>query len=139
VSIFFHAEDISFTFLQKRKTKAWINKVISSYNRIAGNINIIFCSDSYLLSINKEYLNHDYFTDVITFDMSVDDKISGDIFISLDKVKVNASEWSVSFESELFRVMIHGVLHLLGFDDNTEYRRKEMRKLEDNALSLLID
>ncbi|TLX77105.1 rRNA maturation RNase YbeY [Labilibacter sediminis] len=115
----------------------WVNKVISKYNCTTGEIAFIFCSDSYLLEINKEFLNHNYFTDIITFNYCEGDIISGDIFISIDTVNSNAKEYSVSFENELNRVIIHGVLHLLGFDDKTEEENEKMHELEDEALNLL--
>jgi len=139
VSLFFHSEDISFDLKFKRKTKKWIYTVISLYNRVPGNLNIIFCSDNYLLSINKQYLNHNYFTDVVTFDLSENTEISGDIFISIDKIKENAKEWNTTESNELLRVIIHGILHLLGFNDDTEENRENMRHLEDKALSLWED
>lgn len=139
MSLFFHSEDISFDLKFKRKTKKWIYTVISLYNRVPGNLNIIFCSDNYLLSINKQYLNHNYFTDVVTFDLSENTEISGDIFISIDKIKENAKEWNTTESNELLRVIIHGILHLLGFNDDTEENRENMRHLEDKALSLWED
>jgi len=137
VSIYFHTEDLHFNLPEKRITRNWIYSVILSYNRVPGDINFIFCSNDYLLEINKSYLNHHYYTDVITFNLAEGAEISGDVFISVDKVKENAKVWNVSFKSECLRVMIHGVLHLLGFDDNNEESRKEMKEMEDKALSLL--
>ncbi|MBK8805126.1 MAG: rRNA maturation RNase YbeY [Bacteroidales bacterium] len=99
-------------------------------------INIIFCSDEYLLNINKEYLSHDYFTDIITFDYS-ETTISSDIFISLDRIKENSNELKISYKSELYRVIIHGVLHLVGYDDTSDIEKKEMTSMEDFYLDKL--
>jgi len=103
-----------------------------------GNLNIIFCSDNYLLKMNKEYLGHNYFTDVITFDYSEENLISGDVFISVDTVKENAKNYEVSFENELFRVIIHGVLHLIGYNDKTDKEQEEMTIKENYYLDKLI-
>jgi len=139
VKIYFHTEDISFRYKDKEKTREWLKQIISGYDRIPGSLNFIFCSDSYLLDINKNYLNHHHYTDVITFDLAEDERISGDIFISVDKVKENAALWEDSFSRELRRVMVHGVLHLLGYDDSSEAERNIMRVLEDKALSLWMN
>lgn len=117
--------------------KKWIKQLIISHSRKMGDINYIFCSDAYLLEINKKYLNHNYFTDIITFDNSEDDsKLSGDIFISLDTVKTNASEYKVSFFEEILRVMAHGVLHLVGFNDKNDKDQAVMTQKENEALEL---
>ena len=113
----------------------WIENTILSEKKKAGEISFIFCSDDYLLEINKEHLNHDYYTDVITFDYVVDDEISGDIFISIDRIKENAKEFTVSFTDELNRIMIHGVLHLLGYKDKEKDEKELMTKKEDEYLS----
>lgn len=139
MKIYFHTEDISFRYKDKEKTREWLKQIISGYDRIPGSLNFIFCSDSYLLDINKNYLNHHHYTDVITFDLAEDERISGDIFISVDKVKENAALWEDSFSRELRRVMVHGVLHLLGYDDSSEAERNIMRVLEDKALSLWMN
>lgn len=115
-----------------------IEAVLSNENRTLGEINYIFCSDEYLLNINKQYLNHDYYTDVISFDYSEDDIISGDIFISVDTVKDNAKEYDVEFEKELARVMVHGVLHFIGYKDKTDEDAKQMRQKENQYLPLFI-
>ncbi len=115
----------------------WIEKTIQSEKNKAGEISFIFCSDNYLLNINKEFLNHDYFTDVITFDYVVEDEISGDIFISVDRIKENAAEFKVSFEDELNRIMIHGVLHLLGYKDKVVEDKQMMTDKENEYLSKL--
>ena len=97
---------------------SWLTKVCVSENKVCGPISIIFCSDDYLLSVNKEYLDHDYYTDIITFDYSTDSEVSGDLFISIDRVKENALTYNVLFLTELYRVLVHGVLHLCGYCDN---------------------
>ena len=103
-----------------------------------GEISYIFCSDDYLLDINKTYLKHDFYTDIITFDYTDAKKISGDLYISIDRVRDNAQELNLGFEQELHRVIIHGVLHLLGLKDKTEEEAKEMRKAEEECLKSLM-
>ncbi|MBR5957763.1 MAG: rRNA maturation RNase YbeY [Salinivirgaceae bacterium] len=115
-----------------------IETVLANENRTLGEVNYIFCSDEYLLNINKQYLNHDYYTDVISFDYSEDGIISGDIFISVDTVKDNAKEYAVEFEKELARVMVHGVLHFIGYKDKTDEDAKLMRQKENQYLPLFI-
>ena len=116
--------------------KKWIKYTILTFNRKIGDISIIFCTDEYLLIINQTYLNHDYFTDIITFNYNINNIISGDIFISSDTVKINASEFNTTEQEEFLRVIIHGILHLLGFDDQTENEKQEMRKQENIALEI---
>lgn len=138
--ISFHTEDIKFNLKNKTILKQWIVSTIEKKKRKAGDINFIFCSDEHLLGINKQYLDHDTYTDIVTFDYSKEDpkkKISGDIFISIDRVKENAEKFSKSFEDELHRVIIHGVMHLLGYKDKTKATKEEMTKEEDHALKRL--
>lgn len=135
----FFSQEISFNISSRLLLKKWIKFTVSSYKSKVGEINIIFCSDSYLLKINKEYLGHDYYTDIITFDYCEGEKISGDLFISIDSVRENASIYGCTFEEELHRVMIHGILHLLKEDDHTGEQRKKMREAEDLALKKLAD
>ena len=135
-NISFFSEDISFEIDNSHKHIIWINSLISSHSKIEGEITYIFCSDNYLLSINKEHLNHDTFTDIITFDYSQSGIISGDIFISIERVIENAKLFSQEFSQELKRVMAHGVLHLIGFKDKTEEEKKDMREAEENAIKL---
>lgn len=131
----YFVEDISFKFLKKRECSSWIKATIieetANNPKVAGDICIIFCSDNYLLNMNKQFLSHEYYTDVITFDNSEKDKVSGDIFISIDSVKSNADYYKQEFRTELNRVIIHGVLHLLGFKDKTIKERAKMREKED--------
>lgn len=130
-------EEVKFPTLPKMKINRWIKDTASSYNKKAGDISYIFCTDERILEINKQYLNHDYFTDIITFDYTEGQIISGDIFISIDTVKSNAEEFGVSFENELYRIIIHGILHLCGQDDKTPELRKEMTIKENTALENL--
>jgi len=129
----YHIEDIQFKLLHKRILTSWIKRSIQEKMDL-GELNFIFCSDDYLLNINKQYLNHNYYTDVITFDYCNQNILSGDIFISLDTVRENSIEYNVSFDNELYRVMIHGVLHLLGFDDKSNEDKVQMKNAEDEAL-----
>ncbi|TNE80751.1 MAG: rRNA maturation RNase YbeY [Bacteroidetes bacterium] len=133
---FHSSEQIKFHVKQIRKTKNWIKELIQSYHKQLGDINYIFQSDEELLELNKSALNHDYYTDIITFDYCDDTTISGDLFISIDRVKENALNFAVPFEHELRRVMAHGVLHLLGHKDKSESDSKKMRSAEDKALDL---
>jgi len=114
----------------------WLSRVIISESKIDGDLNYIFCDDEYLLGINQQYLNHDTYTDIITFDYCDGDTISGDIFISIERVEDNAQEYSVSFEEELHRVMAHGVLHLLGYKDKSDQEARLMREKENEKIKL---
>ena len=134
VSYFY--ENTSYFFKGKVKNNYWLRTVAESEIRRLGDLNIIFCSDNYILGINQQYLGHDYFTDIITFDYCEGDKLSGDLFISVDSVRENAIEYGQTFERELERVMVHGVLHLIGYDDHTKAQQKIMRSKEDYYLSL---
>lgn len=136
MAISFFNEEVNKPKIEYRKIKTWIKAIIESSGKSIGDINYIFCSDEYILKINLEYLNHDYFTDIITFNYCNENIISGDIFISIDTVNNNANEFGTK-DTEIFRVMIHGILHLIGFDDNIEIDKKIMREEEDKALCLL--
>lgn len=133
----FFSEDIDFVFKKRMLTKSWLKMVSGSELKKLGDINIIFCSDNYILDINIKYLQHDYFTDIITFDYCTSDTLSGDLFISIDSVKENASFYGNSFENELNRVIVHGLLHLIGYDDHCEEDILIMREKEDYYLNLL--
>lgn len=138
--ISFYTEDIVFVLKNKVVLKKWITNTIKIKKRKIGDIAFVFCSDDHLLNINKKYLNHTTLTDIITFDYSKENpqkSICGDIFISIDRVKENAKEFSKTFENELHRVMIHGILHLLGHTDKTEVAKTEMTKEEDLCLKKL--
>ena len=136
MNIDFNFTDAEFTFSDLEKVKKWIVHTIETEYCFTGNITYIFCSDNYLLDVNKKYLNHDYFTDVITFDYVKNKVISGDIFISVDRTKENSVVYNVSHETELLRVMIHGVLHLIGYDDLTDEQENEIHSKEDFYLNL---
>lgn len=139
-SIQFFEEDIKFLLKDKRKLRNWFRATILEEGGKPGTLNFIFCSDSYLLNINTSYLNHNTFTDIVTFDLSEDNKsVSGDIFVSIERVKDNAKAFAITFSQELHRVLIHGILHLLGYKDKTPSQKKEMRSKEDYYLSLLAD
>jgi rRNA maturation RNase YbeY len=134
----FFAENISFNLKNRRRIKYWIADAIIGENKIIGEINFIFCSDDYLLDMNRKYLSHDYFTDVITFDFCEGDKISGDIFISIDSVRSNSAKYGQSFANELYRVMIHGILHLCSYGDSTKPETALMRSKENIYLEKLV-
>ncbi|MFY7706640.1 MAG: rRNA maturation RNase YbeY [Flavobacteriales bacterium] len=134
--ISFHNEDIAFVLPQKRLYKQWIEQTVLSHGKTVGGLTYVFCSDEYLLEMNKTYLQHDYYTDIITFDYSEENNISGDLFISVDRVKDNAFKIGVSLQNEMQRVVIHGVLHLCGFKDKEKTDVEIMRKMEEKALLL---
>lgn len=123
--------------LAKRKINAWIKEVAKIYDRTIGEIAYIFTDDPGILEVNKQYLEHNYFTDVITFDYCENKVLHGDIFISLDTIKSNAQDYGVSYETELYRVLIHGILHLTGQDDKTPETQEVMTQKENNSLELL--
>lgn len=132
----YQCQDIKFVLKEKRKISKWINDVIKSHQKKLGNVSYIFCSNEYILELNQKYLNHNYFTDIITFDYCSDNIVEGDIFISVDTVLDNSHRFKTNFNDELLRVIIHGVLHLVGFSDKTAKQQKQMRVLEDEALSI---
>ncbi|RLD63588.1 MAG: rRNA maturation RNase YbeY [Bacteroidetes bacterium] len=132
----FYFESINRFPLKKLEIKNWLKKVIINENYEPSNINLIFCSDKYLIEINKKYLAHDYFTDIITFNYCEEKLIAGDIYISVDRIKENASLFKTNFENELNRVMVHGILHLLKYDDKTEEQKKEMTAKENQYLKI---
>ncbi len=136
MAIRFSVQDIDFDLPQPTDVKKWITEVVQRRQKRVGNISYLFCSDEYLLGANQRYLNHDTYTDIITFDYVAADLISGDIMISVDRVGENASQFGVPFIHELHRVIIHGVLHLLGQGDKSPEEAVQMRKLEEEALAL---
>lgn len=136
-NIEFCSEDRNVPFKNEADVKTWLVKILKSYNNTLGELNYIFCSDTYLLELNKEHLNHDYYTDVITFDYCEGNVISGDIFISVDMISFNAEKFLKSKENELYRVMAHGLLHLCGLKDKSDTEARKMRDAEDMALLLL--
>ncbi len=135
----FFNEDINFdlSIEQKQFLKTWITQCIENFSKHEGDINIIFASDEYLYQLNIKYLNHDYYTDIITFDYVNQNQINGDLFISIERVKENANIYHEPFERELYRVIIHGILHLIGFSDKTENQKQIMREKENFCLSKL--
>ncbi|MDR2383859.1 MAG: rRNA maturation RNase YbeY [Prevotellaceae bacterium] len=134
----FYDENADFPFTGKRQfAKKQIKTLLKMENKEAGDLCFIFCTDDFLLSINKKYLEHDYYTDVITFDYTVDNTVSGDIFISIERIKENAREFGVPFDHELSRVMYHGSLHLCGYKDKSEDEKQTMREKEDFYLRTL--
>ena len=137
MAIHFFNEDADFTLANKEQTVKWIEKVLKKENYKADNINYIFCSDKHLHDLNQQYLNHDTLTDIITFDNSEDPQLlEADIFISVERVAENARNLKTSFDNELHRVMIHGLLHLIGFGDHSDKEKQLMREKEDACLSL---
>jgi len=135
----FHYLDVNFTFTKRRDLKRFLSKVFKKENKKLGSLSYIFCSDSYLLEINQEFLRHDFLTDIITFDLSeMSQEIEGEIYISIDRVKDNAVQLNESFVRELHRVIFHGVLHLCGYGDKTNKEVKLMRQKEDHYLNLYL-
>ena len=135
-NIEFHFEDIVVLDFNPEFFRLWITEVVKFHQKEIGELNYIFCSDEYILDINKQHLNHDYYTDIITFDNSDEENdIEGDIFISVERVKDNAKELSIPFSKELKRVMAHGVLHLCGYGDKLKEEIELMRKKENEAIS----
>lgn len=136
MSVFFHKENVSF-FINEELVVKWLDESVRPLGFAIGELSFIFCSDEYLKKINIKYLNHDFFTDVITFDYSKDKLLFGDVYVSTDRVKENAETYNSSFNKELFRVMIHGVLHLCGFNDKTKKEKTLIRYKENEALSAI--
>lgn len=137
--ITFDSDNIEFPNIKKRETSAWIKKIANSYNKKIGDVGYLFCNDEKILEINRQYLDHDFYTDIISFDYSEGDIISGDIFISLDTVRSNSQKYNTDFQEELHRVIIHGVLHLCGLDDKLEEDATSMREAENSALEQLYN
>lgn len=135
--ITYQNEDTTFHFSGRRFSSRWIKAVADREGRRIGDISVVFCSDPYILEVNRQYLGHDYYTDIITFDYCEGNVLSGDLIISIDTVRANAAEYGAdSFAEELNRVIIHGVLHLIGYDDHTPEDSQVMRTKENEALSL---
>ncbi len=138
MNVTFQTEGIDFPKIEEDKLSEWIDKVAKKYNKEVGEISYLFCDDEKILEVNREYLNHDFYTDIITFDYSEDDIISGDIIISLQMVESNSQMYKTEYLEELHRVIIHGILHLCGVKDSTLEEETLMRKPEDNALEMLF-
>lgn len=134
--ITYNAENVKFPKIKRRETTAWIKRVAASYGRKVGEIGYLFCDDEKILEVNREYLQHDYYTDIITFDYDEDDTISGDLVISLDTVKSNAELFHKNYDEELHRVIIHGILHLCGINDKGPGEREIMEAAENKALAM---
>ena len=137
MAVFFSNGDIDFELKNEGLIKKWISEIVLFYGKRLGRINYLFCSDEYIYDANVKYLNHDTYTDIITFDSVEGNLISGDILISVERVGENAKTLSLSFEEELHRVIIHGVLHLLGFKDKSDADAQLMRQKENESLSVL--
>ncbi len=131
------AENVKMPALQKQRINRWIKEIADGYGKKTGDIAYVFCDDQKILEVNNQYLEHDYYTDIITFDYTAGNTISGDIFISLDTVKSNADEYGADFETELHRILIHGILHLCGNDDKSPELRADMTNKENKALGQL--
>jgi rRNA maturation RNase YbeY len=137
MAITYHTENDRIPPIKKRIINKWVTSVAKSYGKKIGEIAYIFCSEERILEINKQYLHHDYYTDIITFDYSEDNIISGDIFVCTDTIKSNSEKYSVIYSEELHRVLIHGILHLCGIDDKSPDERRIMEINENKALSIL--
>ena len=134
--ISYNSENVKMPKIRKRDTSAWIKQVAASYGRKIGEVGYMFVDDEKILEVNNEYLGHDYYTDIITFDYDEDDIINGDLVISLDTVKSNAELFGKTYEEELFRVIIHGMLHLCGINDKGPGEREIMEAAENKALEM---
>ena len=130
-------ENLDFSLEKETEVINWIKKVLKQENKTAGNIAYLFCTDEYLLKINRQFLKHDFYTDIITFDYTGKKKTEGEIFISIDRVKENAGTFKQAFQKELMRTIIHGILHLCGYKDKNPADNKKMRMQEDKALAML--
>ena len=135
--ITYSSENVKFPNIKRRETTAWIRRVAATYGKKVGEVGYLFCDDEHILSVNREYLGHDYYTDIITFDYTENDVISGDIFISLDTVRSNSEEQHTTYDEELHRVIIHGILHLCGINDKGPGEREIMEAAENKALAML--
>ena len=134
--ITYQTEDMRMPAIRKRETSEWIKAVAATYNKKVGEVAYIFCSDEKILEMNRQYLEHDYYTDIITFDYTEGNRISGDLFISLDTVRTNAEQFGQPYERELYRVIIHGILHLCGINDKGPGERELMEAAENRALAM---
>ena len=132
----FHSEQTDYSISNENQISDWLVSVCKTEGKTLAEISIILCSDDYLLEVNRKHLNHDYYTDVITFDYSESPHVSGDIFISIDRVRENAGSFGVEMVDELHRIIVHGTLHLLGYTDKTSSSKEEMTSKEDFYLSL---
>lgn len=136
MAVLYYSYNVKVPSFKRREVTSWIKSVAALHNKKVGTIGYLFCDDEKILEVNKQYLQHDYYTDIITFDYNEGDTLFGDIYISLDTVRTNAQEFGVSYEEELYRVIIHGVLHLCGINDKTPEEQKVMTECENQALEL---
>ncbi|MFV0420448.1 MAG: rRNA maturation RNase YbeY [Dysgonomonas sp.] len=137
MAILYYSEGVKAPSIRKRDTTNWIKTVAAEHGKKIGTIGYIFCSDEKILEVNKQYLQHDYYTDIITFEYNEDDVVFGDIYISLDTVKSNSVQFGTDYDEELKRVIIHGILHLCGVNDKTPEEQEYMTKCENKALEML--
>lgn len=137
MAVTYQTDGVRMPSIKKRETTDWIKRVAAKYDRKVGDIAYIFCSDDKILEVNREYLQHDYYTDIITFDYCEDNIISGDLFISLDTVRTNSEEFNTDYDEELHRTIIHGILHLCGINDKGPGEREIMEKAENEALAMM--
>jgi len=134
--ITYNSENVKFPNIKRRETTAWIRRVAATYGKKVGEVGYLFCDDEKILEVNREFLQHDYYTDIITFDYCEDDTLNGDIVISLDTVRSNAEQLGKDYDEELHRVIIHGILHLCGQNDKGPGEREQMEAAEDKALAI---
>ena len=134
--ISYSCENVPMPKIKKRDTTAWIRRVAATYGKKVGEVGYLFCDDEHILQVNREFLQHDYYTDIITFDYCEDDELNGDIVIWLDTVRSNAELFGKTYEEELHRVIIHGILHLCGQNDKGPGEREQMEAAENRALAL---
>ena len=137
-NISFHSEGVDTKTPPKRLLKAWIKEFVSNHGKKVGELAFVFCSDEKILEVNQNFLQHDYYTDIITFDYCEGEIVSGDIFISVERVAENATSHNIEYNTELIRVLAHGVLHLIGFQDKSPKKKKEMTENEDLCISLFF-
>lgn len=136
MAVTYQTEGVKMPAIKKRETTEWIKAVAATYEKRIGEIAYIFCSDEKILEVNRQYLQHDYYTDIITFDYSEGNRLSGDLFISLDTVKTNSEQFHTTYEEELNRTIIHGILHLCGINDKGPGEREMMEAAENKALAM---
>ena len=134
--ITYNTEKVKMPAIKRRETTAWIRRVAATYYKKVGEVGYLFCDDEHILQVNREYLGHDYYTDIITFDYSEGDTLNGDLIISLDTVRTNAQKFRKDYDEELHRVIIHGILHLCGINDKGPGEREMMEEAENHALEL---
>ncbi|MDR2954913.1 MAG: rRNA maturation RNase YbeY [Prevotella sp.] len=137
MAVLYYTYDVKLPPIKKRDTTNWIKSVAAVHGKKVGTIGYLFCNDKKILEVNKQYLKHDYYTDIITFDYNEGDTLFGDIYISLDTVRSNAENYGTDYNEELYRVIIHGVLHLCGINDKTDEEQDYMTRCENEALAML--